>query len=73
MDAEALARRFHEVYERLAPEFGYQTRQETAVPWGEVPERNKRLMIAVCQELLDSVRAASATDASSSPDAEPQG
>jgi hypothetical protein len=34
--AEALARLFHETYERLAPEFGYETRKASAVPWEEV-------------------------------------
>src|SRR5690606_30523011 len=29
VDGEALARRFHETYERLAPSFGYETRTET--------------------------------------------
>ena len=51
--AEELAQAFHEAYERLAPSFGYDTRRETAVPWSDVPEQNKRLMIAVSQELLD--------------------
>jgi hypothetical protein len=55
-DAEALARRFHETYERLAPEYGYRTREASAVPWDDVPEANKGLMIAVCGELLDAVR-----------------
>lgn len=50
--AEALARRFHETYERLAPSFGYETRKASAVPWAEVPENNKALMVAVCAELL---------------------
>lgn len=45
--SEQLARLFHETYERLAPSFGYSTRKGTAVPWAEVPEKNKRLMIAV--------------------------
>jgi hypothetical protein len=49
---EALAQRFHETYERLAPDFGYETRRESAVPWDEVPEANKALMTAVCGELL---------------------
>jgi hypothetical protein len=52
VDAETLARRFHETYERLAPAFGYTTRTETAVPWEQIPEVNRLLMIAVCQELL---------------------
>jgi hypothetical protein len=55
-DAETLARRFHETYERLAPSFGYTTRPETAVPWEQIPEQNRRLMIAVCEELLATVR-----------------
>lgn len=50
--AEALAQRFHETYERLAPEHGYKTREASAKPWSEVPEQNKSLMIAVCAELL---------------------
>lgn len=53
--AEAMAQRFHEAYERLAPGFGYETRKESAVPWDEVPLRNKRLMIAVCRELAARV------------------
>lgn len=49
---EDLARRFHELYERLAPEHGYETRAESAVQWDKVPRNNRALMIAVCKELL---------------------
>lgn len=49
---EQLARDFHEAYERLAPEFGYKTRKESAVPWKEVPEQNRQLMIAVAAEII---------------------
>jgi hypothetical protein len=52
--AESLAQRFHEAYERLAPAFGYETREASAKPWADVPEQNRRLMIAVCRELLDA-------------------
>ena len=48
---DALAQLFHETYERLAPEYGYETRKESAKPWADVPENNKRLMIAVCEEV----------------------
>lgn len=51
-DAEAIARLFHEAYERLAPAFGYETREETRVPWEEVPEHNRHLMIAAASEVL---------------------
>lgn len=51
--AEALAQRFHETYERLAPEYGYRTREASAVPWADVPENNRALMVAVCAEILD--------------------
>lgn len=51
--AEDLAKRFHDNYERLAPAFGYKTRKSSAVPWAEVPQANKALMIAVCQTILD--------------------
>lgn len=52
VDAQDLARRFHEAYERLASSFGYETRRESAVPWESVPENNRKLMIAVCAELI---------------------
>lgn len=54
VDPEDLARLFHEAYERLAPEYGYKTREETAVSWSDVPDANKNLMIAVCKEILDT-------------------
>ena len=50
--AESLARHFHESYERLAPQFGYETRKESAKPWSDVPEKNRALMTAVCAEML---------------------
>lgn len=52
--AAQLAQLFHETYERLAPAFGYETREASAKPWAEVPDTNKRLMIAVCGEVLET-------------------
>lgn len=46
---EELARRFHETYERLAPEYGYETREDTKAFDPESP--NGKLMIAVCKEI----------------------
>jgi hypothetical protein len=51
-DPVRLARRFHELYEELAPVFGYETRHESAVPWDEVPQANRHLMVAVCAALI---------------------
>lgn len=53
-EAETIAKAFHTAYERLAPKFAYDTRSESAVPWQQVPERNRRLMIATVQRLLDN-------------------
>jgi len=47
-----VAAKFHEVYERLAPSFGYQTRPETRKDWVDLPEGNKQLMMAVAKEVL---------------------
>lgn len=52
MTPEELARLFHEAYERLAPDFGYKTREASAVPWEDVPPSNKQLMVATAAEVL---------------------
>ena len=49
---EALARFFHEWYEALAPAYGYKTRDESAVPWDDVPAQNRALMVAVASQVL---------------------
>jgi len=48
-----LAQLFHETYERLASNFGYQTRPETRSFRPDTP--NGRLMIAVAAELLKGI------------------
>lgn len=55
MDAEDLARLFHDTYEKLAPQFGYTSRGSTAVPWEHVPEPNKSLMIATAKSVLEQL------------------
>lgn len=50
--AEYIAQKFHEAYEELAPEFGYRTREASAKPWADVPDQNKKLMIATVEKLL---------------------
>jgi hypothetical protein len=47
---EELARKFHETYERLAPDYGYVTRLDTQA--FDTDSANGRLMIAVCKEIL---------------------
>ena len=49
-NAEQLARTFHTLYEKLAPDFGYETRKETREFDPTTP--NGRLMIAVCDAIL---------------------
>jgi len=51
---ETIAQRFHEAYEELAPDHGYETREASRKPWGDVPEQNRGLMIAVVGALLDA-------------------
>jgi hypothetical protein len=56
MTAEELAKLFHDTYEELAPGFGYRTREASAVPWSDVPEPNKSLMIAVADKVLERIK-----------------
>lgn len=59
---ETMTRAFHEAYERLAPDFGYKTREASAVPWDDVPEQNKALMRATVASLPADVHAQLAID-----------
>ena len=56
LEPNALAKKFHEAYERLAPSFQYKTRKETAVSWDDLPINNKALMIAVCREIAEALK-----------------
>jgi hypothetical protein len=51
MDDLKLAILFHETYERLAPSFGYETRDDTKK--FDKNSKNGKLMIAVCREILE--------------------
>ena len=50
-----LAREFHDAYERLAPAYGYTTRQDTREFDPDSP--NGKLMTAVCSEVLGGMEA----------------
>lgn len=52
---DALARFFHENYEEVAPQIGYETRPESAVPWGDVPTKNKWVMRVVSERVLSAL------------------
>jgi hypothetical protein len=49
---ELLARTFHESYEQLAPSFGYDTRDDSRQPWEQVPEQNRKLMVATAEAVI---------------------
>lgn len=55
LQPERLAVLFHDTYENLAPLFGYETRRESAVPWDQVPEPNRLLMIEVARSVARAV------------------
>jgi hypothetical protein len=52
LTAELLARTFHDSYERLAPSFGYDTRDDSRQPWEQVPEDNRKLMVATAEAVI---------------------
>ena len=53
MTALDLATIFHEIYERRAPEFGYETRTETRK--FDPSTANGQLMVAVCGEIITTL------------------
>ena len=52
-EAQMVAEKFHDTYERLAPSFGYETRPDTKRFDPESP--NGKLMIAVCEAVLSDL------------------
>ena len=46
-----LAQKFHEVYEELALDFGYETQVETKI--FDTKSLNGRLMIATCERIIE--------------------
>lgn len=49
---EAIARRFHEEYERRASDHGWTTQERSRKAWENIPEENRSLMMAVVTALL---------------------
>jgi len=56
MTSHELAVLFHSTYERLAPAFGWRTKKGCNVAFDLLPERNKALMIATCQTVLNALQ-----------------
>jgi hypothetical protein len=50
--AVSIARAFHEAYEGLASSHGWSTNPRSRVPWEQVPEENRSLMLATIEKLL---------------------
>jgi hypothetical protein len=53
INGEDIARLFHETYEKLAPSFGYETREDTKV--FDPESKNGKLMISVCQSVASKI------------------
>jgi len=54
MNAIKLAILFHELYEQYAPEYGYETKEQTKIFCSDTP--NGKLMIRVCREIQKFVK-----------------
>lgn len=52
VDPAELARVFHDTYESLAPVYDYKIRTTSAVPWEDVLENNRKLLIATIEVVL---------------------
>lgn len=52
-DTELIAKKFHEVYEELAPTMGWETQERSRKAWDDVPIENRWLMVKVVDKLLE--------------------
>ena len=48
-----IAKEFHTVYEKNAPDYGYRSRNTQEVPWGDVIAWKKTLLLMVIDDLID--------------------
>ena len=51
-----LAKFMHDRYEKYAFIFGWDTQEQTKVPFENLPEENKKTMLAVAQDILFSLQ-----------------
>lgn len=51
-DPVELAKVFHDTYESLAPVYDYKIRTTSAVPWQDVSENNRNLLVATIEAVL---------------------
>ena len=52
MDKRELAEWLHNEYEEIAVEVGWETQDGTSVPFDELPEDNKQVMLKLADRLL---------------------
>ena len=62
MNAEALARLLHELYEQAAKTVGWSTQESCQVDFNDLPEKNKQTMVQVAEKLLETFEFLPKTD-----------
>jgi len=55
MLVEELAKKLHERYEELAVEVGWSTQEKCRVPFDELPEKNKLVMLKLAEWIKDNL------------------
>ncbi len=51
---EAAAKAGHDTYERLAPDYGYETRPESRIKWDDLPQAHRNLMVVAYTAGVDA-------------------
>lgn len=55
-NSEELAKFFHDEYDKLAPRYGWRTQISTQVTFDQLPDNNRALMVAVCEQVVEEFR-----------------
>ena len=56
MKIEKIAELMHNIYEDKAREFGWSTQDKTRVPFNDLPESNRKTMLAVAEVVISTIR-----------------
>lgn len=55
VDEKILAKKFHRIYEELAPKYKYETKKASRVDWDKLDKKHQELMVVTARRVLKEI------------------